>query len=706
MKKALITIFAIIGVISTLLILVGVGYFLGMKKRTSAPVPTATATPEPTATAIPTNTPTITPTPEPNLTIDIYDYIVLPSGKVSYTDNLVEYIKSFEHFKDFSNEEIGRIIESERFKTLVETARKAGEKHYESFIASKLDNSISADVLINQALVTVTPVPTSTPSPVPTATNTPIPTATSTPAPQQEDNKTYDSEGNQYTIIRYAEEDWKTMYVNTTAGTRCGPSTDFERIAVVHTGDRVTVVGECEGTKWLLIKKDSQEMFIVKSFLSSENPITPTKAPTATPTPTPRPLTISASETKLEFTDTEPKIIYLEVQGDGKFTVNREIKGDQIVNAVYGEWEGERIPVTITPYFNGNTTIEYKLQGTSKYVRIEVTVNVDSFKEVSTTEDALSANGDELIINEDKEYELLVYVKDGQEVKGYSPSCVEVTEKGWLGNTWILSVKPRYNGTGEIEIYLTEDRDTAITIDVTVDIPVEETLATSSKVVPLKDAYIGSAVIFGSYEQDNNLSNGAEEIEWLVLDVQDGKALLISKYGLLTKRYCTILDMSREVINNDYAWDSFYDVAFTSAEQSKISYTGRISDSCGAVPNGKPKGTVGYVFELTMDEVEQYFNDDFLAEEYGDSLLKRVTQATPYAKSLGANRIDDFNSEYCNNSSWALYVEDHTDGVNYITTTGGTGFENEDQIYSVIFGDTVYHATSLARRPVIWVEIE
>ena len=35
---------------------------------------------------------------------------------------------------------------------------------------------------------------------------------------------------------------------------------------------------------------------------------------------------------------------------------------------------------------------------------------------------------------------------------------------------------------------------------------------------------IGSIVIFGSYEQDYNISYGKEPTEWIVLDVQDGKA--------------------------------------------------------------------------------------------------------------------------------------------------------------------------------------
>lgn len=39
----------------------------------------------------------------------------------------------------------------------------------------------------------------------------------------------------------------------------------------------------------------------------------------------------------------------------------------------------------------------------------------------------------------------------------------------------------------------------------------------------------GNVVTYGHYEQDNDTANGKEPIEWVVLDVQGDKALLISK---------------------------------------------------------------------------------------------------------------------------------------------------------------------------------
>ena len=50
---------------------------------------------------------------------------------------------------------------------------------------------------------------------------------------------------------------------------------------------------------------------------------------------------------------------------------------------------------------------------------------------------------------------------------------------------------------------------------------------------------ISGIVTFGRYEQDGNEENGPEEIEWIVLDVKDGRSLLISRYALDTVPYHT-----------------------------------------------------------------------------------------------------------------------------------------------------------------------
>lgn len=69
---------------------------------------------------------------------------------------------------------------------------------------------------------------------------------------------------------------------------------------------------------------------------------------------------------------------------------------------------------------------------------------------------------------------------------------------------------------------------------------------------------------FGKYEQDNNTSNGKEKIEWLVLEVKDGKALVISKYALDCKPYNTSSTnvtwetcSLRNWLNNDFINSAF-----------------------------------------------------------------------------------------------------------------------------------------------------
>lgn len=76
---------------------------------------------------------------------------------------------------------------------------------------------------------------------------------------------------------------------------------------------------------------------------------------------------------------------------------------------------------------------------------------------------------------------------------------------------------------------------------------------------------VGNIGCFGEFEQDNNLGNGPEPIEWLVLDVQEGKALLFSKYGLDVKAYndeeyidITWEDCSlRTWLNNSFFYEAF-----------------------------------------------------------------------------------------------------------------------------------------------------
>ena len=132
------------------------------------------------------------------------------------------------------------------------------------------------------------------------------------------------------------------------------------------------------------------------------------------------------------------------------------------------------------------------------------------------------------------------------------------------------------------------------------------------KVEKLRNAQVGDYIKFGTYEQDNNTSNGSEEIEWLVLDVQDGKALVISKYALDCKSYnsedkavvwetCTL----RKWLNED-----FINTSFSVDEKSMIPTVTVNADENTEYNTVSGNDTQDKVFLLSIDEARGYFGSD------------------------------------------------------------------------------------------------
>lgn len=140
---------------------------------------------------------------------------------------------------------------------------------------------------------------------------------------------------------------------------------------------------------------------------------------------------------------------------------------------------------------------------------------------------------------------------------------------------------------------------------------------------------VGDYVTFGNYPQSSSGTDNTP-IEWLVLDVKNGKALLISKYALDSQPY-----------NSDFCnvtWETctlrswlngpFYNSAFSSAEKAAV-LTTTINNGMGQGPDGCADGgcdTEDNVFLLSNAEVKQYFRND----------SSRRCVPTGYAKAQGA----------------------------------------------------------------------
>ncbi len=87
------------------------------------------------------------------------------------------------------------------------------------------------------------------------------------------------------------------------------------------------------------------------------------------------------------------------------------------------------------------------------------------------------------------------------------------------------------------------------------------------------------SIFFGKYEQDNDLSNGPEDIEWVVLSENDTEILLLSKYIIDEIDYCFDTG-SKSISKYNAPWDVsylrdwlnnyFYNNAFSDSEKEMI----------------------------------------------------------------------------------------------------------------------------------------
>lgn len=123
---------------------------------------------------------------------------------------------------------------------------------------------------------------------------------------------------------------------------------------------------------------------------------------------------------------------------------------------------------------------------------------------------------------------------------------------------------------------------------------------------------VGDTIVFGSYELDDNATNGKEGIEWLVLAKEDDTILVISRYGVDWQKYngeetstswekCTL----RSWLNHDF----FYS-AFSEKEQTIILKTTVSADENPEYNVNPGSDTQDKMFLLSILEADKYFNSN------------------------------------------------------------------------------------------------
>ena len=198
----------------------------------------------------------------------------------------------------------------------------------------------------------------------------------------------------------------------------------------------------------------------------------------------------------------------------------------------------------------------------------------------------------------------------------------------------------------------------------------------------LKNIKVGNYINFGAYEQDNNTSNGKENVEWLVLEIKDGKALVISKYALDCRLYntsytdvtwetCTL----RKWLNND-----FLGAAFSADEKAMIPTVTVSADKNPIYSTNPGNATQDQVFLLSIKEVNKYFSSD----------SARQCEPTDYAVANGA---------YVNSSNGfcGWWLRSPGGGQDNAARVRDDGDVNES-------GVDVYYGSD-AVRPALWIDL-
>ncbi len=194
---------------------------------------------------------------------------------------------------------------------------------------------------------------------------------------------------------------------------------------------------------------------------------------------------------------------------------------------------------------------------------------------------------------------------------------------------------------------------------------------------------VGCCFQYGNYEQDNNQLNGKEAIEWLVLNKEEDKMLVVSNNCLDWRQFNT-----KDV---DVTWESstirqwlneeFIKKAFSAEEQLRI-----ISSEINT-PNNKIYGTNGggstidRVFLLSADEVNEYFAKD-----------KIGACVTPYAKSKNA---------YVNDEGYSTWLLRTPGSLQYNVSVINAFDSNTNGIYDYNVRANHYAAI----RPAMWIDI-
>lgn len=206
---------------------------------------------------------------------------------------------------------------------------------------------------------------------------------------------------------------------------------------------------------------------------------------------------------------------------------------------------------------------------------------------------------------------------------------------------------------------------------------------------------VGDVIYFGYYEQDNDENDGREPIEWMVLDKQDGRALLLSNYALEVKKFHEAWEaVTWETCSlRDWLNVYFIEMAFDPAEQEMIPEVTLRNDAAIYNDVHLSKDTVDRIFCLSYDELDHYFGIQEQAWE--DETRPMRCPLNNYVRARGANKFEGnvhpIESDY---SQW------------WTRTPWIDGYESAYCVtdYGIV-GSIGVNSTGRCVRPALWINL-
>ena len=204
----------------------------------------------------------------------------------------------------------------------------------------------------------------------------------------------------------------------------------------------------------------------------------------------------------------------------------------------------------------------------------------------------------------------------------------------------------------------------------------------------LADVTVGATVRFGLYEQDNDPSNGPEQIEWLVLAVEGDNALVVSKYALEPRPYNEELYLTNSM--KRVTWSTcqlrtwlnrdFFQAAFSPEHQALILLAEVKADKNPRADVDPGRDTKDRIFILSATEADRYFDSDSARTCPGSAYCLARSKET----ENGACRW------------WLRTSGEENDGSVSVVTAKGEIF---------LVGFSCGHDPNPAVRPAMWIEL-